>query len=928
MVNVSRIDSFVSEWTGRGNEKQETHKFWIELLNETLGVCRTQDIDFEHRTAMGGYIDVFCADARFLVEMKSATVNLDEPEERQKKMVTPVEQALRYANTLPASEKPSYICTCNFSEFRFYDLNADPMARKPSVAFPLSELADNVGVFETIFSYENSRLHQQEKASEDASIRVARLHDALASQYPNPDDPEAHHALAMLTVRIVFCLYAEDSGLFQTGQFTRLIESVDNADWLGQVLSSLFAVLDMPEDDARRLSMPSSVREFPYVDGGLFRDAIIAPPFTDDIRTALIDAGRDFNWSQISPVVFGSLMEETLSHDQRRRGGMHYTSVEAIHRVIDPLFLNELTDELDDLLHSSLGERALRNRLTAYQDKLASLNFLDPACGSGNFLTETYIQLRRLEDRTLSAINHNQGMIDLAGTQAGSLVKVSIKQFHGIEINDFAACVARTALWIAEQQALDKTESIAGCALPHLPLQDAGNIVCANALRIDWNDVLPCAQCDYIMGNPPFLGRNKKSDEQTDDMKSIWQDGYDGNLDYSTAWYKKSADYLTNKQDASFAFVSTNSIAQGQPVSYLFKPLMAAGWRISFAHQTFNWNVKTTDTAHVHVVIVGMDRKSDAVSAPVLYSYDDINGEPDKYSVSHINPYLIDAPTIFIDRRQHPLSRLLPEVIMGSMPRDGGHFMIDTVDEYNAAMGDPIAAKYVRPFRMGRELVRGLDRWCLWLKDAPGSDLMKSPFIRKRLEAVREFRLASNAKSTQDWADRAQLFVQENQPDTAYVGIPKVVSGNRPWFTVARLDSNVIAGDMVYTCPDPDGFMFAIISSSMFVAWQQAVGGKLKSDYRFSNTLVWNNLPLSDDMSDALREQIIAAGRDIIAVRDKYEGESLASLYTPLGMHPDLLKAHRHLDSLVDIAFGAGKPCKSNDERLTVLFNAYERLTA
>lgn len=621
---------FVERWTGRGDEKQETQRFWLDLLQNVLHVDDALgNTLFEYKTVGNGFVDVLCPDARLLVEQKSAGIDLDKPEVRQGTPVTPVQQALRYADALPFSLKPAVLCTCNFGRFRFYDLERDPRATgEPVDEFTLEQLPQHVDTLRRIFSDEHSRLVVQQKLSEHAGVLVAELHNTLAKQYANPDDPRSHHALATLTVRLVFCLYAEDAGLFPADSFSDYVKSYDAAH-LRRALLDLFDVLDTDRKD-RDPYLEDELNRFDYVNGGLFRERVEVPQFTEEIRQAIIHAGEHFTWRDISPVIFGSLMEETLSHDQRRKGGMHYTTVKNIHRLIDPLFLDGLKAELDAIEHDSgIGERARRNRLEKYQDKLASLRFLDPACGSGNFLTETFLQLRALENRVIGDLLHGQGYVDFGqDTDAGSLVKVRIDQFHGIEINDFAVSVAKTALWIAEQQALDDTEDIAGQTLNHLPLHDSGNIIQANALRYDWNELLPADQCSYIMGNPPFIGQYLMTDEQKQDMRDVWGEQYDGYLDYATGWHRKASQYLRDAPHAAFAFVSTNSVAQGQPVPALFKPLFSDGWRIRFAHRTFAWNAQSSDMAHVHVVIIGMDRENDDKIPPKLYEYANINDDP------------------------------------------------------------------------------------------------------------------------------------------------------------------------------------------------------------------------------------------------------------------------------------------------------------
>lgn len=938
---------FVGRWLGRGDEKQETQLFWLDLLQNVLHYDDAlQSTLFEYKTVGNGFIDVLCPDARLLVEQKSIGIDLDKPEVRQGTEVTPVQQALRYADALPFSMKPAVLCTCNFRTFRFYDLDKDPRATgSPVDEFTLEQLPEHVDTLRRIFSDEHSRIVVQQKLSEHAGVLVADLHNALAKQYANPDDSASHHALAILTVRMVFALYAEDAGLFPADSFSDYVKSYDAAH-LRRAMQDLFDVLDTKESE-RDPYLEDELKRFPYVNGGLYRGRVEIPQFTDEIRQAIIHAGEHFTWKDISPVIFGSLMEETLSHDQRRRGGMHYTTVKNIHRVIDPLFLDSLNVELDELLRreSVRSERERETRKATYnaeyvrvrkrgkrvdntnpfhrfRERLGSLTFLDPACGSGNFLTESYLRLRELENRALYAELGGQGA--LLGDD--ELVKVHIDQFHGIEVNDFAVSVAKTALWIAEQQALDDTENIIEQSLPHLPLHDSGNIVQANALKYDWNELLPADECSYVMGNPPFVGRNKKSDAQVRDMQDIWGDGYDGNLDYATCWFAKTARYLGPTPGASFAFVATNSICQGIQVPFLFKPLHDWGWRIGFAHRTFAWDAQSTDMAHVHVVIVGM--RHDAGKA-VLYSYPDINGEPVQSVHGNVNGYLVPGPDVFVVKRtqkEGPLSPILSLTNFGSMPRDGGNLILDDRQAYEEAMSDAIAAKYVRPFRMGRELINGADRWCLWMVDVEPSDIRKSVFLSKRVNAVKAMREASSAASTRSMARTAWLFGQIAQPHDSYLAIPKVFSGRREYATCDWYTPDIIAGDMVYTCDDRDGFAFAVIESSMFMIWQQTVGGKLKSDCRFSNTVVWNTLPLPQ-IDDNLRTRIIACGQRILEARKAHSGQSLADLYDPDYMPIDLRKAHAALDKVVDVAFGTGHPCKSNDERLQTLFARYAEMT-
>lgn len=924
MTTKKQIREFIDRWDGQGHEKQETQKFWLDLMQNVLGMTNAiHDTEFEHKTASGGFIDVLCPDARFLVEQKSAGVDLDKKEPRQEGQVTPVEQALRYADNLPFSLKPSVICTCNFQRFRFYDLERDPRATGSPVAdFTLRELGDHIDTLASVFDTGNSRIVAERQLSEKAGILVANLHNAIAAQYADPDAPGSHHSLAVLTVRFVFCLYAEDAGLFPQSAFSRYIESFDAAR-LRRGVVDLFATLNTKEAERDRYLEPELDR-FPYVNGGLFAEDIEIPQFTDQIRESLLTAGDGFNWRRISPVIFGSLMEETLSHDQRRKGGMHYTTVRNIHKVIDPLFLDNLRAELDRIEKDKVREATRAKRLKAFQDKLASLQFLDPACGSGNFLTETFLRLRELENQAIADRLHGQGYIDLGGEN--SLVKVRIDQFRGIEINDFAVSVAKTALWIAEQQALDDTEEIAGQALPHLPLHDSGNIIQANALRCDWNELLPANDCSYVMGNPPFIGHQQRTEQIKRDMELVCGKA-GGSLDYVAGWYYRAIDYLKDNPTAEFAFVSTNSITQGQQVAPLFGHIRERGWHIRFAHRTFMWDAQTTDNANVHVVIVGFSRNKEK---PVLYSYADIKAEPAESRPEHVNGYLLAAPDVFVTARSQKKGTLSPMLNLanfGSMPLDNGNLLIETPEEYTEAMTDPIAARYVHPIQGGKELIDGRKRWCLWLVDAEPGDMRKSKFIARRVTACREYR--ENATKTGDaYKNRSTpwLFRDNHQPAHDYLAIPKVSGERREYFPCKVSDPSVIASDLLFVIEDPEGLNFAIMESSMFMTWLKTVGGRLESRCRFSNTVVWNNLPLPQ-LSDELRREVIDAGRGVIDARAGHEGQSLADLYDPDFMPADLRKAHQRLDKVVDVAFGAKKTCADNEERLQVLFDRYVEMT-
>ena len=920
----TRVLSFIEQWRGHGDEKQETQRFWLDLLQNVLGVKDAiSQTRFEYRTVGGGFIDVLCPEARLLVEQKSGDIDLDKPEPRQGTMVTPVQQALRYADALPPSLKPAVLCTCNFNTFRFYDLEKDPRATgKPIDEFTLEELGDHLGTLTSIFSSEHSRIMVQQKLSETAGLLVANLHNALASQYADPDDPASHHSLAVLTVRLVFCLYAEDAGLFPSNAFSDFVQANDTRH-LRRAIMDLFDVLNTPVA-ARDPYLEDELKRFDYVNGGLFAERIEIPQFTDDIRQAIIRAGESFTWKDISPVIFGSLMEETLSHDQRRKGGMHYTTVKNIHRLIDPLFLDGLKAELKAIEDDeALGEKARGNRLAAYQDKLASLQFLDPACGSGNFLTETFLQLRELENRAIADRLHGQGYMDLGGEE--SLVKVSIDQMHGIEINDFAVCVAKTALWIAEQQALDDTESIAGQVLPHLPLHDSGNIVKANALRYDWNQLLPAPECSYIIGNPPFVGASLCDTKQKQDIVKLFGKIHMSNsLDYVAVWYYKACAMMKTNSAIRAAFVSTNSICQGEQVEPLWGTLTDRfGVVINFAHRTFVWDAQSTDNANVYVIIVGFALTSDKRKS--IYAGEDDTVQP----AQNINAYLVDAPSAIVSSRATPLVPM-PRLTKGNQPSDGGNLILTEEERNDLLSKEPQANAWMHKYIGAKEFINGGYRWCLWLKNATPSDLLALPEVMKRVKAVQEFRQASSAKPTREKAVTPHLFFFAPQPDTDYLVVPRHSSWRRTYIPIGFEHPDVISSDAVSIVPNASRYLFGLMTSAAHNAWMRRVAGRLKNDYRYSGSLVYNTFPWPEP-DDNLRTCIADAADHVLAARMQYADCSLAQMYAPDNafLFPDLFKAHSTLDALVDQAFGipTGLDALDDDARLTVLFTRYEKMT-
>lgn len=898
---------FARSWRGRGNEEQHTQLFWIGLLQDVLGLeDALQRLKFEEPVSTDksdhkGYIDVLIPTASVLIEQKSVGVPLDKQEMRQGRMCTPAQQALDYAHGLPLSQQPRYVIACNFAEFWVYDRNIDGLCREPLFRLALEDLPKNLPAIQFLRGVGEAPESLSRAVSIEAGRIMGRLHAQVAASFPDPDEPTAHHALSVLMTRLMFLMFCEDSGLIGANVFRDYVRHYQAEDLRGALID-LFEWLDTP-DENRDPWVADHLKAFPYMNGGLFRERVNFPPLSEDFRTTLIvDGCQEFDWSGVSPTVFGSIFEGALSHDHRRANGQHFTSPENIHKVIDPLFLTDLRAEFTRCCDMAPSQRT--RALRALHRRLGEISVLDPAAGSGNFLTESYVCLRRLEAMVMFELAKSDQMamtFEEADDTAGedSEVLVSLRNFHGIEIEDFACCVARTALWIAEKQADADCAKVTRRVYQELPLNDYEGIIMGNALRIDWNEVVPADKVTHVCGNPPFIGQYTKTDSQKEDVRRVWGSDYDGYLDYATCWYRKAAEYL-NDQGKPFAFVSTNSICQGQPVPALFGPLWRMGWEVSFAHRTFVWDSQADDEAHVHVVILGFEKRP---KKRLLFTYERGRGEGVLTCPSNINGYLLDAPNVLVTKQNRPLGRIA-EVVIGSKPADGGFLQIKGAD-YEAAMADPIAARYVRPCLGATELINARKRWCLWLEDAPAADMAKSPFLKERLEGCRQFRLASRKASTKRMAETPWIWGESRPMHDAFLCIPRHFSGLRRYFTAARCTHGEIATDACFMASDPDGLQFSVISSTYFMAWQKAVGGELKSDCRFSNTVVWNNFPLPD-MTDAQRGRIIEAGQAIVDARASYEGLSLADLYDPSSefLFPRLFEAHSELDAAMEDVYG------------------------
>ena len=809
-------------------------------------------------------------------------------------------------------------------------VNAKLMAHRHEIGTPDPDLRDRleamkIGIDDEFLSLPAlvERMRQVfDRESETASSKAARLMGRLYEDLAKTG-METSQATQLLG-RLLFLWFGDDTNMWTKDAFHNWLAEHTTPENLTDKLSELFDAVNNPALD--RAGTPGVSREFAglrYINGGLFSNKLDIPTLPVKFRQEVLDASG-FDWSVISPAIFGSMFQTVKDSKARREMGEHYTTEANILKTLRPLFLDDLEHKLED----SWDNKA---ELTKLHNRLAGIRLLDPACGCGNFLIVAYKELRALELRLITRrreLDWHDGIYKQehqprlqADGMEDTVVRMS--NFAGIEIEEWPAAIASTAMLLIDHLANQHMADLLGTSMVRLPIDDfnRANIHIGNALRTNWADIVPEGNEIYCAGNPPFIGQYLKAADQKEDLQIVWGKDYAGYLDYVTGWYKKAADYLDGHPGGKFAFVSTNSIAQGQPVPALFRPLFNAGWHISFAHQSFQWASEAPGMAHVHCVIIGFEKGSQSLRK--LFTYADIKAEPEEHLVKNINPYLVAAPDLFVDKRMKPLADL-PEVRFGSKPTDGG-FLIVEPEDYDSVMADPIAAKYVRPFRMGRELIHGKDRWCLWLVDATPEELQVSQVLRERVDAVREFRLKSKKAPTRRKAETPHLFDENHQPEAGYVGIPRVFSERRQWATVAYLDASVIAGDKVYTVSDSDGFAFAIISSLMFMTWQKMIGGRLESRPNFSNTVVWNNLPLPR-VSAHDRERIAEAGRNLSKARLVTGETSLAAMYEQTPLNEALLEAHESLDQVVDEAFG-GCNQMTQEEREILLINLYLDMT-
>ena len=948
---------FADYWKGKGYEKGETQPFWIGLLR-VLGVEHPDQgyIEFEDRTHIDsahGFIDGYIPSTRVLIEQKSLGKSLRAGiPQSDGSVLTPFQQAKRYAIDLPYSHRPRWVVTCNFAELLVYDMER-PNAEPESIL--LENLPDELYRLSFLVETEADFIRREEEISKAAGAVVGRIYDALLRQYRDPSNPDSLKSLNELCVRLVFLFYAEDAGVFRHLQFRDYLKPFPAAKARGALLD-LFRVLDTPPAE-RDPYLDPDLAAFPYVNGGLFANRDIeVPQLTDEILSLIVKNGsEEFDWKDISPTIFGAVFESTLNPETRRSGGMHYTSLANIHKVVDPLFLDALKGELADIKAAPDGDKARAARLRSFVDKLASLSFLDPACGSGNFLTETYVCLRRLENEALALLLGGQSVLDFDG----SFVKVSIRQFHGIEINDFAVAVAKSALWIAESQMLNETQFLLHRNIDFLPLKTYDGVVEGNALRMDWSSLAP--RFDYIMGNPPFAGGRTMLAEKKKDVLSVFGRDWPavGDLDYVCCWFKKAVDHMSAHPATRTAFVATNSVTQGSAPANLWKPLFSRGVSIDFAHRSFRWDSESNSKAHVHCVIVGFScgeqtpmrangsanalpegkaQKAGALATASDKSELKLLFEGDRVQrVPHINAYLCAGPDFYVESVAETRCAA-PGTGMGNQPIDNGNYLFTAEEKEDFLAKEPGAAALFRPWFGADELINGAPRFCLWLGDCEPNVLRALPECLKRIAAVREYRLASKRASTRRLADRPTRFQTENMPKGNYIVIPEVTSERRRYIPIGFLGPDALCSNKLRLVPDATLFHFGVLTSNVHMAWMRTVCGRLETRYSYSVNIVYNNFPWPGAEKNPatpvhlcvpapLRERIEQTAQAILDARAAHPASTLADLYDELTMPPDLRKAHQENDRAVMAAYGF--PTKTTEsECVAELFKRYQSLVA
>lgn len=896
-----RSVAFVREWDGESSEQAEAKSFWDGFF-QVFGVSRRRIASFEKHVKKAdgkyGFIDLFWP-GMLLAEHKSLGKNLD----------SAYDQATDYFPGLSDKELPRYIIVSDFARFRVRNLDTGE-----STDFPLSDLPKNLSLFGFIAGYETRAYKEQDQVNIKAAQELAELHDALK------EVGYEGHELEVYLVRILFCLFADDTGIFMPRSafedFIRVRTSEDGSD-LAPRINQIFQTLNTPPEK-RLKNLDEQVAAFPYVNGRLFEEHLPQASFDRSMRNTLL-ACCELDWGGISPAIFGSLFQGIMGADLRRNLGAHYTSEKNIQKVIGPLFMDDLWDEFERI-------KTQKTKLAAFHEKLGSLNFFDPACGCGNFLVISYRELRLLELEVIKRL-HGSDQQQLSMDAIDQYVKVDVDQFHGIEIEEWPAQIARVAMWLIDHQMNLLVGKAFGQALVRIPLVKSANVVHGNALRLDWESLVSAERCSYVFGNPPFLGKQHQSDDQKADLAVLYGDSKGAKeLDLVAAWYVKAARYIN--ESTKCAFVSTNSISQGEQVSLMWGQLKPYGIHIHFAHRTFRWSNEAKGVAAVHCVIIGFSKAEPA--APLLFDYQDIAGEPQRTSVKRINAYLVDAPDVLIKSRRTAICPV-PPIVFGSMPNDGGNLLLSD-DERDVLISiEPMAKPWIHRFMGAHEFLYGFSRWCLWLKEMPPGTLAKLPHVRARVEAVRDSRLASKRPATRKLATVPALFGEIRQPVSDYLLVPRHSSERRAYIPVSFMSPDIIAGDANLVIPDATLFHFGVFSSVMHMAWVRTVCGRIKSDYRYTNEIVYNNFPWPIDATAKQMEAISTAAQGVLDARAQFPDSTLADLYNPLSMPPALVKAHHALDRCVDAAYVPSRGKRkwpTEAERVAFLFELHQKITS
>lgn len=892
----NRAMHFQNEWRNETNENAEAKTFWNDFFN-VFGISRRRVATFEEAVKIDGntkFVDLLWK-GTLLVEHKSKGKNLDRA----------YDQATNYFRGIKDRDLPQYVLVSDFVRFRLYDLDNDTIHQ-----FYLEELYKNVQLFNFIAGYEKHEIKPQDPVNTKAAEMMGQLHDSLEKINYTGDD------LDTLLVRLVFCLFADDTGIFNKSLFKEFIENNTNEDGtdLALKIQYLFEILDTPVE--KRIVNDSIYNEFPYVNGSLFKERLRTAVFTAEMREILLECSR-LDWGKISPAIFGSMFQSAMDKEKRRALGAHYTSEENILKLIKPLFLDDLREEFEQIKNRKRNKLPLLEEL---QQKLARKSFFDPACGSGNFLILAYREIRRLELEILKEINFTKYGVESYQLELSldfnNIIKCNVSQFYGIEIDSFSAQIAQVALWIVDHQMNIEASLYFGASFARLPLSEHANIANDNSLDVNWGDILDPRDCDYLLGNPPFIGARLMTKEQKDDVKKVFEGtkGF-GDLDYVSCWFMKASNYANNHTKVSF--VSTNSIVQGQQATLLWEQLFEKGVHINFAYRTFKWNNEATGVAAVYCVIIGFSKKNEKDKK--IYENENM------ITVKQINQYLLDAPTIFIKKRSKPIEDSVPPMMFGSTPIDGGNYLFTKKEMMEIVEKEPLSEKYFRPWIGSKELVNNYQRYCLYLADCPPQDLRNMPYVLKRVEAVRKLRSESSRKNTREAADFPTRLADDRTVNEEILIIPRVTSENRNFIPIGYFEYPAICSDSAFQLVNADKYLFGILNSSMHMAWTKTVCGRLKGDYRYSNTIVYNNFVFPDPTEDQ-KKAIEKKAQKILDVRNYYTNSTLADLYDSLTTPPDLFKAHQELDNVVEKAYRS-KKFENDTDRLSHLFNLYKKMT-